>query len=613
MKHIELNRADKPVLKTLLGACLEDVNHELYGGIWSQMIFGEAFEEPKSEETNVSGMWAPLNAEGYEWAEGGFSGTHRQILKNAGIYNRGLNRSGMYFAAEKPYRGYLIVKADEAATIHVSLRGKDANVIYDEVAFSVNGDWQKYAFTLTATEEEKDGCFAICAEGEVSIGYAFLEPDEWGLYQGLHVRRDVGEALKNMGIHALRFGGGMINAKEYRWKSMLGAYENRKPYKGTWYPYSSFGFGIFEFIELCEVLGVTCIPDLNAYETEEDMRDFVQYTLGTDETNEWVKRRLASSHPAPYQIQYIQFGNEEKIFEDFADRFIAACRGAWSVSKDITMIIGDFAYKRHVFDDPFNIPEECTYTKITTLAPHKRMLEYAKECGMTDKMWIDIHWTSDEKDSPMPHPEITQSMKAHFENLVPENGAKLCVFELNAARHTFERALANAYSIIEGLNHSELIPIMCSANCLQVDKHNDNGWDQGLLFMNNHSVWYQAPALVEIMLDEILLDRRFDIDEALADGAFHYVATTDGTRISLALMNRAEHEEAVSVSLPICGAYHIEKNYMTYEDSAVNTAENKNNVHPTKAEPEISEGTLILKLPTNTFMTVMITPKSTNP
>ena len=42
MKNIKLVNAQKPVLATLLGACMEDVNHELYGGIWSQMIFGEA-------------------------------------------------------------------------------------------------------------------------------------------------------------------------------------------------------------------------------------------------------------------------------------------------------------------------------------------------------------------------------------------------------------------------------------------------------------------------------------------------------------------------------------------------------------------------------------------
>ena len=29
----------------LTGACIEDVNHEIYGGIYSQLIFGESFEE----------------------------------------------------------------------------------------------------------------------------------------------------------------------------------------------------------------------------------------------------------------------------------------------------------------------------------------------------------------------------------------------------------------------------------------------------------------------------------------------------------------------------------------------------------------------------------------
>ena len=33
----------------LTGACLEDVNHEIYGGIDSQMIFGESFAEPAAQ------------------------------------------------------------------------------------------------------------------------------------------------------------------------------------------------------------------------------------------------------------------------------------------------------------------------------------------------------------------------------------------------------------------------------------------------------------------------------------------------------------------------------------------------------------------------------------
>ncbi len=30
----------------MYGSCIEDVNHEVYGGLYAQMIFGESFEEP---------------------------------------------------------------------------------------------------------------------------------------------------------------------------------------------------------------------------------------------------------------------------------------------------------------------------------------------------------------------------------------------------------------------------------------------------------------------------------------------------------------------------------------------------------------------------------------
>ena len=32
----------------MYGSCIEDVNHEIYGGLYAQMIFGESFEEPPS-------------------------------------------------------------------------------------------------------------------------------------------------------------------------------------------------------------------------------------------------------------------------------------------------------------------------------------------------------------------------------------------------------------------------------------------------------------------------------------------------------------------------------------------------------------------------------------
>jgi hypothetical protein len=40
------------------------------------------------------------------------------------------------------------------------------------------------------------------------------------------------------------------------------------------------------------------------------------------------------------------------------------------------------------------------------------------------------------------------------------------------------------------------VAIVCAANALQPDGQNDNGWDQGLVFLNPSRVWLQPPAYV---------------------------------------------------------------------------------------------------------------------
>src|SRR5580692_10070149 len=59
--HIQANHVVEPVSHLLTGACIEDVNHEIYGGLYSQMIFGESFQEPaqpnSAPESQLSAMW----------------------------------------------------------------------------------------------------------------------------------------------------------------------------------------------------------------------------------------------------------------------------------------------------------------------------------------------------------------------------------------------------------------------------------------------------------------------------------------------------------------------------------------------------------------------------
>src|ERR1700722_15942339 len=48
---IDAAKTQHRVSRYLTGACIEDVNHEIYGGLYSQMICGESFQEPAPSPT----------------------------------------------------------------------------------------------------------------------------------------------------------------------------------------------------------------------------------------------------------------------------------------------------------------------------------------------------------------------------------------------------------------------------------------------------------------------------------------------------------------------------------------------------------------------------------
>src|SRR5262249_15921472 len=145
--------------------------------------------------------------------------------------------------------------------------------------------------------------------GSVVLGHALLQPGAWGRFKGLPVRRDVAEALIDQGITVLRYGGSMINHPGYRWKKMIGPRDRRPPYRGTWSPCSSTGWGMLDFLDFCEAAGFLAIPAFNVDETPQDMADFIEHVNGPA-SSAWGRRRAHAGHPAPYRLRHLQLGNE---------------------------------------------------------------------------------------------------------------------------------------------------------------------------------------------------------------------------------------------------------------------------------------------------------------
>ncbi len=525
-----------------------------------------------------------------------------------GIANLGLNSQGMCFRAEKPYEGYFYARSTDGADLTLAIESRDGQIRYAQTQVAVSGrEWTKYSFTLTPCEDESDGRFVLLLEepGSLDLGYVYLSPGDWGLYQGLPFRSDVMEALQEEGLTVLRYGGSMINPSTYRWKQMTGPREFRPNYAGHWYPYSSNGFGVFEFMELAEALGVVGIPDLNSFESPADVLDFVRFATGTDPADPWVQLRADMGHPAPFALPYLEIGNEERVDESYAARFNAIADAVWAYDPDVLLVVGDFSYHTLMTD-----PEQITGADsgITDLKGQKAILEHASAAGRD--VWFDIHIWNDGVGGVADSVQVAISYYQLLKAMAPDVDARLPVFELNANSHGFSRSMGTALATLLMAQHPEIFPIVCSANCLQVDGQNDNGWDQGLVFLNPSQAWF-APAAYMVQLLSAAYAPCL-VPTALAGDTQGLTVTAacseNGETYSILLVNTTGSERDLAVSLPgLTGDISGSLQSYAADNSAMNSAATPDACVPSVP---VADGMLRCTLPVNSCSVLTVTTGS---
>lgn len=588
------------------------------------------FKNPPPQRTdNVSGMWRPLRR---GTAEGNFrlpsytpfAGQQSQCIRFAegegefGIENQGLNRWGMNFVADKPYEGYIWARADEPTEVYVALESADGERVHAERKLPVSaGDWQRLEFQLTPATGDTSGRFAIKLKqpGSVCVGHAFLQPAEWGRFKGLPVRKDVAEGLIAGGFTVLRMGGLMANAPGYRWKNMLGPRDRRPPYKGYWYPYSTNGWGVIEFLDFCEAAGFLAIPDFNMDETPQDMADFVQYVNGSADTP-WGRRRAEGGHPEPYGLEFLQLGNEEAVDEEYWQKFKPLAEAIWKEDSQITVIVGDFEYKQPI-TDPHDFDGA---PRIRSLAAHKKILDLAKTHGR--KVWFDVHiWNHNPRDPEQPLAALPTVVE-WLAKLSPGADFKICVLEENSVNHAVRRAIAHGRTINGLMRMGDQVRIVCAANALQPYQQNDNGWDQGLLFLSPSQVWGQPPYYVTQMIAENYQPLCLKTDVNSPEDALDAVAlkSEDGRILTLQVVNL--EDRPVRTRIEIDGFEHqrpqVKATRLSGELDAVNTPE-----HPRRIVPQVvdhgfaadgkEEGVFHTTLPAHSFTILRLDARESTP
>lgn len=552
---------------------------------------------PKGESRVVSGMWSQIeNATGNGMAfqfgldtASPFLGRQSQQIEfldgtgEVGIENRGLNRWGMGFQENKPYEGTLWARSKPGTKMVVALQSADGKRTYAEtVVQTKTQDWERLTFTLTPNQTDPTGRMAILLRqpGKVTLGYASLHPGAWGRYHNLPVRKDVAEGLKAAGLTVLRYGGSMVNVPGYRWKQMVGPREKRPPYPGMWYPYASNGWGIPDFLAFTDAAGLLGIPAFNMDETPQDMADFIEYANGPVESK-WGQRRAEDGHPKPFHIKYIELGNEEAVNESYWQRFEPMIRAIWAKDPSIIPVVGDFAYDQKIVD-PYHFTGA---PNIQSLAAHKKILDLAKQLGK--EVWFDVHVWNQEAAEPH-NVDGVASFSDQLGKISPGTRYKIVVFELNANKHGVQRALGTAHAINQLQRLGDRVRIVCSANGLQPDGQNDNGWDQGLLFLNPSKVWSQPPLYAMTMLAQNALHNPICVRTQVQDSTDSLDVTTltdaKGKILGLQVVNFKAEPITTQIHLEGFQATHPQAQVTTLTGplDAVNSATNPQLVTPTK-------------------------------
>jgi alpha-L-arabinofuranosidase len=545
----------------MTGVGMEDVNHEIYGGLYSQMVFGESFAEPQSD-AGISGMWRRAVSGG---ASGSFALDKSSPFKGAqsqqitftggagsvGVDNMGLNRWGTNWQAGKSYDGYAYMRSTGPVTVQVAAESS-VGTVYGSQSLTVNGTgWTKYPFSFTPNTTDNAGRFTIklTGPGTVNIGYVYLEPGAWGRFQGLPVRLDIASALQSQHNTVLRYGGSSADPgvfgpgawSNYRWKNMVGPRENRPDYTGWWYGHESNGWGIPDFLNFAQALGVNAIPTFNSYETPQDMADFVDYLQGSASTT-WGAQRAADGHPAPYAFRQIEFGNEERVDADYATRFNDAANAIWAKDPSIIVTVADVGYA-DVIADPDYVTGAAS--GLGSLSAYRSILGNA--VAHNAQIAIDLHIGDDTPEQVQQSVDALKSLDHWLYQYNQGANYHINVFELNSGQHTMGRALANAKAISLLQQYGDRVTVVASANALQPDGQNDNGWDQGLVFFDTHRSWFQPPGYVTTMFSDANLGT---VVHAETDNPFLAVsAQCDGSRLVLSVTNTSSAAQSPTIAL----------------------------------------------------------------
>ena len=287
----------------------------------------------------------------------------RVQLRPAVIARHGIFQARVPVRQGIEYHGYLWIRTDAFdGDVRVTLEADMAGGrVYDEATLAkVDGDWQRYAFTLKPDASDPLARFAILLTGQGTVWIdqvSLLPGDAVG-----EVRADTFERVKALRPSFIRYPGGNV-AQDYHWQWGIGPRDARPAWINlSWKnEIEPSDFGTDEFIQFARAAGAEPSITVNVDgrgATAAEAAAWVEYCNGPA-TSTYGAMRAKNGHPEPYRVKYWEIGNE--IWGDWVRghsdaatyarnlvRYVAAMRAVDPSIQVIAVGDNDMAWNRTV-------------------------------------------------------------------------------------------------------------------------------------------------------------------------------------------------------------------------------------------------------------------------
>jgi len=344
---IDTNQRGPKISPTHYGIFFEDINHAADGGLYAELIQNRSFENDKQQPAN----WQAYSEKGGNaaielTAEDPMNAAQGKSLRVivtqadaqhlAGVSNEGY--WGINAVKGRTYTLTFWAKSDKKykGTLTALLRPHTVNfgnLGMTSIPVKLTPKWQKYTTTITATEDHPQASFYLLADapGVFQLDMVSLMPPT---YKNHGMRPDLAQLLADMKPQFMRFPGGCFvegNIKPenaFRWERTIGPIEERPGHmNANWGYYTTDGIGFHEFLQLAEDIGAKPLYVVNVgiwhggYTPLDSLKDTwlkecmdaLEYANG-DTSTKYGALRAKNGHPAPFNIEYLEIGNENYNF-----------------------------------------------------------------------------------------------------------------------------------------------------------------------------------------------------------------------------------------------------------------------------------------------------------